>query len=147
MHKKYRLLFLSLLILSGFFVLFIMWNSQKTNSDELLANNVEFSGKIVGLKVSNNHLFSIITIKIDSTNTQEFLSLDTTAFPYQIKDSVAEIYHYTSTYLQKGTRVKVNSNQKKIRFYNRNSFMYELDMWIITEKENIEFIKNNTSIR
>src|SRR5690554_946674 len=147
MCKKHRLIFLLLLILSGFFVLFIIWNSQKTNSDELLANNVEFSGKIVGLKVSNNHLFSIITIKIDSTTTKEFLPSGTQTYPYRIKDSVAEIYHYTSTYLQKGTRVKLNSNQKKIRFYNRNSFMYELDMWIITEKENIEFIKNNTSIR
>src|SRR5690554_4651776 len=102
MPKKYRITLILLLILSGVFALFVSWNNQKVTDDVLLTNDVEFSGKIIGLKVSNNHLFGIITVKIDSTNTQEFLSLGTTAFPYQIKDSMTKIYHYTSSYLQKG---------------------------------------------
>ena len=146
---KYRytpLVLLMFIVLT--FLLFVKkWNKDKLESDTLLTNNIEFEGEIIDLKVSDNHLFGIIKLKVDNTNTKIFLSSDINIYPYRIKDSIAEVYNYISYDLRKGIRVKVNSNKRCVSFYNNNTFMYDLDMWIITEKENVDFIKNNTFIK
>lgn len=143
---KYTIATLLLLVLPALFILISKWNKEKIKSDNLLINNIKFSGEIVDLKVSGNHLFGIIRLKVDSTNTKMFLPSDVNMYPYRIKDSIAEIYHYVSHDLKKGIKVKVDSDKKIISFYDRDIFMYDLDMWIVTEKENIKFIRNNTII-
>lgn len=143
---KYTIVILLSLFLFTLFILINKWNKEKIKSDVLLTNNIKFSGEILDLKVSKNHLFGIIKLKVDNTNTKMFLPPDTNMYPYKIKDSIAEVYHYISNDLKKGIRVEVNSNDRIISFYNGETFMYDLDMWIITEKENIKFIKENTVI-
>ena len=78
---KYTIATLLLLVLPALFILISKWSKEKIKSDNLLTNNIKFSGEIVDLKVSRNHLFGIIKLQVDNTNTKVFLPSDVNMYP------------------------------------------------------------------
>lgn len=114
-------------------------------NDNLLNNNVKFSGIITNLNVSRNHAFGILELKMIETNNNLFKSsLGDRIYPYAIKGSVAEIYHYIPLEIKEGYKVLLNSNNKTISFYDGNKFLYESDISIITEGTDVEFVKKHS---
>ncbi|RKS26192.1 hypothetical protein CLV94_1249 [Flavobacterium endophyticum] len=125
---------------------------QNKNSDKekkvshLMSNNIKFSGIITDLKISKNHTFGVITLKINETNDKKFNPIinEKYLFPYAIKDSVAEIYTTVSDILKRGDSVKVDSDNKEVVFSNKNGILYLGQIYITSVKRDIEFVKENS---
>ncbi|WP_433833400.1 hypothetical protein [Flavobacterium anhuiense] len=145
-HKFSKYFFIiSTLILS--FILFNFWTNEASKSIKLLKNNIKINGNIIDLKISKNHSFGIITLKIAHTNTKTFMPfVNENLYPYAIKDSVAEIYHYISIDLKKGMKVELDSDTRNINFYDKNKLLYSSEITIISEESNVKFVKENSII-
>jgi hypothetical protein len=113
--------------------------------DKLLDNGIVFSGKVIDTKISSNHCFGIAVIKLDSSNVKEYAKFsDEYLFPYRIKDSIAEVYCYLYEE-DKGNRIKVVSNNKKIYIYNNvKSNPNFTTLFINTSERNIKYVKKHT---
>lgn len=128
-------------------VVYFLSGKEIEKNNNLLNNNVKFSGIITNLNVSRNHAFGILQVKIIETNNSLFkCSLGDRIYPYSIKASIAEIYHYIPLEIKEGYKVLLNSNNKTISFYNGNKFLYQSDISIITEETDIEFVKKHSII-
>lgn len=142
---KFILLILMLIIS---LLLIKFWNTEKLESEKMLSNNIKFEGVITKLNISKNHAFGIITLKILKANVKEFSpSIHNDIYPYAIRDSVAEIYHYVSPTLKIGMRVELDSEKKNIKFYDKDVFMYDSDIAIISEELDIKFVQDNSLIK
>lgn len=137
------------IIFVAFFIIIIivyfLSSKEVQKKNDLLNNNVRFSGIITKLNVSRNHAFGILQLKIIETNNNLFKSsLGDIIYPYAIKGSVAEIYHYIPLEIKEGYKVLLNSNNKTISFYDGNKFLYQSDINIITEEIDVEFVKKHS---
>lgn len=87
--------------------------------NKLLDNKVCFSRTLIDMKASNNHLYWIVRIRIDSSNVKKYSQLnDNYLFPYRIKNNIAEIY--CTVPIRKGliygkSKVYINSNMKDLK--------------------------------
>jgi len=144
--KKLIPLFIVLIfvLLAALFALNI-WKSEKKKSNNLMQNGVVFTGKILNLNASNNHAFGVIKLKIKETNSQNFINSNI-IYPYQIKDSIAEVYHIITYNIHKGMIVKVDSNKQKVFFFDSDSLIYSSDLTIITDDMDKNFVLNNSQI-
>jgi hypothetical protein len=139
------IILLSILIILPFF--FKFWHGEDLKSKKLLSNNITFTGVITDLKISRNHAFGVITLKVVKANTKMFLpTIEKDIYPYAIKDSVAEIYHYISPELKKGMSVELDSDKKNINFFDKNTFIYNSDIAIISSDIDIKFVQKNSLI-
>jgi len=141
------------------FIFFILWlllifiwyktgRSQKTEDDKLLKNNIEFTGTLKSVKVSQNHCFAIISIDNVKSNVASFNpDLKDRYFPYAIKNGRAEIYTFLCEGKIKeiGRDVKLNSNQREL-ILEIDHKPYEFEIWITSERPDIQFIKENTTL-
>lgn len=147
MKYKYSIIIIIILV-----IISSISNSKKLEKERktsnLMSNNIEFSGIVTDIKISKNHDFGIITIRIDKTNSKKFNPIidENHLFPYIIKDSTAEIYTVVSKNLKKGDSVRLSSNDKNAIFSSGNSQLYIDEIYITSVKRDIEFVKENSSI-
>ncbi|TDP58642.1 hypothetical protein [Flavobacterium dankookense] len=150
---KYKSTPVILLILISLFFTFIYFVNKSSNVEvkknkELMKNNIEFSGIITNINISNNHAFGIMQLKIDKTNKAKFNPIaDDKLFPYAINDSIAEIYHFIPLELKKGYKAIIKSNSKIISFYDKDKFLFEWEISIISSETDKKFVKENTIIK
>ena len=123
------------------------WRKDKAIYDNLMSNNIKFSGIITDFKISKNHDFGIITLKIIESNSENFDPIiDDKLYPYAIRDSVAEIYGTVSYNLKKGDLVEVDSNSQEVVFSNVTGVIYSDQISILSEETNIEFVKKTSTL-
>lgn len=80
-----------------FIVMVIFINKQSEElakeRDKVLNNNVEFRGYVIDLRISNNHAFGIIQLKLTESSVNIFNdSLKNGIYPYKIVGDIAELY-------------------------------------------------------
>lgn len=114
---------------------------------KLLKNGVVFEGKILKIYTSNNHNFGLILVKITSSNKKTFKKrLPENIFPYQIKDSIAEIYtiiDFEENYINK--HIKLISDKEKIYIIDQNKHIISSSGIRIQDGgDDAKFIKENT---
>ncbi|MFC4476493.1 hypothetical protein [Flavobacterium chungangensis] len=146
-YKSSPIVIVVLLVLSSiFFAIYYKISKIEIEKDnKLLTNDIVFSGIITDLKVSKNHAFGILQLKIIKTNNYSFKPyLEGELYPYAIKDSVAEIYNYIPLSIKKGYKVQINSNKKTITFYDGDKIKYQWEIYIVSEERDIDFVKKNT---
>lgn len=110
-----------------------------------MQNGIFFTGTITDFTESNNHSFGIIKIKLTNSNKKCFVNSGV-IYPYQINDSVVEIYHTVSYRLHKGIKVKLDSNKQIISFFELNNLIYTSQITVITDENDIKFVKNNSQL-
>lgn len=117
--------------------------------DRILQNNLFIQGRVLTTKTSTNHSFGIISLDLDTANVKEFNdTVDTFIYPYKIKNGKAEVYTFIPDGISKGDKVTVNSNEKKAIYFDMNSNQrFEGSIKIITDKDDIEYVKENTDLR
>lgn len=149
-YKSTPIILLIFLVIFSIYIAFVI-NLGKTevkNNSELMKNNIQFTGIITNIKISGNHAFGILQLKIVETNNHSFSSLlNDKLYPYAIKGDVAEIYHFIPLELKEGYKVVFNSNSETLKVYNHDKFLYEWEVSIVTEKTDINFVKENTSLK
>ncbi|TPD65397.1 hypothetical protein [Flavobacterium microcysteis] len=147
MKYKYIIPIIIILLIVNSIIQDKNWEKEKRIHD-LISNDIKFSGVITDLKISRNHDFGVITIKIKETNRKEFNPILNAKylFPYAIKDSVAEIYITVSSNLKKGDFVKVDSNNEEAIFSNASGIIYRGQILITSEETNIDFVKENSAL-
>ena len=150
---KYKSTPIVLIILLSLFSIFIFFTyrfgaKETVKNNDLMKNNIVFSGIITNLNISNNHAFGIMTLKITETNNHLFKSSKgNEIYPYSINDSVAEVYHFIPLEIKKGYKAVVNSNDKIISIYDGNKFLYEWEISIVSSDIDIEFVKQHTIMK
>lgn len=118
---KYTIVVLIILVPIFFVIQNNKWGKEKKISDRLIANGIKFSGIITDLKMSRNHEFGIIELRVIKSDTSKFLpSINERMFPYAINDSIAEAYDSVTYVLKKGDSVEVDYNEKVIKFFHKN---------------------------
>lgn len=147
-HKSSHIVMAILLGFVAIIVMVVYQSSKKElqTNGKLITNNIAFSGVITNLNVSENHAFGILQLKILETNNNSYnFKAQNYIFPYQIKDSIAEIYTHISTLeIKKGYRAVVNSNNKTITVFDGAKLLYEWDIYIVKDETDINFVKENT---
>ncbi len=145
-HKASPLiLFILLLLFSPFFYINFKANEEESKENEtLMSNNIEFEGIVTNTKVTGNHSFGIIELKLSKSNISEFNKKTKIGiYPYKIEGNVAEIYCTVSTERKKGDTVKVVSNEQTV-YYNYEKSKEMGSLYIVSDSYNIDFVKNNT---
>jgi hypothetical protein len=140
-----KLLIKLLVFICMVIVIFKCSSKEVEELNKVLDNGIVFSGKVIDTKISSNHCFGIAVIKLDSSNVKEYAKFsDEYLFPYRIKDSIAEVYCYLSEE-DKGNRIKVVSNNKKIYIYNNvKSNPNFTTLFINTSERNLKYVKKHT---
>ena len=139
---RFAILSLFLVIVVIYFTRYSAKESKKRN--EILENNIVFKGFVTGFTASNNHAFGIIQLKLTHCTVQDFnKTLPASIYPYQIKDSIAELYCTVSIERKIGDVVKVISNTKSI-YYNPATSREIGDLNMTTSSYDIDFVKKNT---
>lgn len=134
------------LIFFLFFVIVTVSKKEIAKNDTLIKNNIEFSGIITNLNISQNHAFGILRLKVLNTNKKIFKAISgNIVYPYAIENSIAEVYtQIPIPEIKKGYKVVVNSNKKTITFYEKDKFLYEWEISLIQEDLDIKYIEQNT---
>ena len=129
------------------FTFYFFSGKEIEKNDNLLNNNVKFSGIITNLNISRNHAFGILELKILDSNIYLFnFSKGNKIYPYSIKGTIAEIYHYIPLEIKVGYKVLLNSNNKTVSFFDGNKFLYQYNISVITEETDVEFVKKHSNI-
>ena len=116
--------------------------SKKRN--EALKNNIVFEGLVTSFKASDNHAFGIIRLKLIHCNVKDFDNiLPAGIYPYQVKDSIAELYCTVSIKRKIGDVVKVVSNNQII-YYNPATSKEIGNLYITTSPYDMDFMKKHT---
>jgi len=119
---------------------------EKTN--KLLDNNIYFTGTLIYMKASNNHIYGLIRVKIDSSNVKNYYKQsDDYIFPYRIENDTAEIYCYVpilSGLTYDKTKVILDSNKRNVYFYENNKEIAAATLFINGSEIDKAFIKKNT---
>ncbi|MCO5945713.1 hypothetical protein [Mucilaginibacter flavidus] len=118
---------------------------QEIKDAHLLHNGIKFTGKVTGIKTSQNHAFGIILLELKNTNTPKFTkSTSTIEFPYKIFGDNAELYTRVPDGLTVGDLVSVNSDLVTATyFYVAEKEPHEGFINIIHDSTDIEFIHEN----
>ncbi|MEO3404621.1 hypothetical protein AAFN85_12010 [Mucilaginibacter sp. CAU 1740] len=146
--------YLRYIILLALFIGMVLWLNKHNDEDiakseKLLHNGIKFSGEVINTKVSNNHAFGIIYLKLKSTNTTKFIkSAPKAEFPYRINGDKAELYTTIGDGLAPGDSISVISDSVRAIFYQLKSRQkYESFIEVIKDPFNIEFINDNNFIK
>jgi uncharacterized protein with FMN-binding domain len=145
-YKSSPMVIIILLVFSVifFFIFFKVSKKELQENERLMKNNIVFEGVVTNTKVSGNHAFGIIELKLSQSNTTEFnKKINDGIYPYKIKGNVAEIYCTVSIERKKGDTVKVVSNEETV-YYNYKNSKEVGDIYIVTDSNNIEFVNKNT---
>ncbi len=144
--------YLKYVILLILFVVFFLWlhkndDRVRTQEQKLLHNDVTFTGEVVSIKISHNHSFGIIFLKLGKSNTNRFdKSIVKGKFPYRIYGTSAELYTHIPDGIAVGDVVSVISNRgTAIYSYKNPKQQYEGFINIIMDPNDIEFIKGNVN--
>lgn len=121
---------------------------EEAKREKYLENNIVFEGHIIALARSNNHAFGIIQLKLTKCNVKAFHKTLSTKFttwyyPYQIQDSIAELYCSVSSMRKIGDFVKVVSNQKTI-YYNPATSKETGHLYLTNSSYDRDFVKEHT---
>ncbi len=119
---------------------------EYAKKNEVLDNDVNFSGHVIAVKQSNNHAFGIIILKIIQSNVNNFNDkLKNSIYPYRIQENIAELYTIIPDGIQEGDIVNLKSKEKNSHFYYvKTKQKSEGYIWVITEPLDIDFVKENT---
>ncbi len=142
-------LVIMILILGILIYIMLNINSGKdVSQDKLLMNHVNLTGTITSYTKSNNHSFGIVKFKVIKSNKRlvdfsnsEFL------FPYRLEDNYAEFYGYVPIEIKVGQTINLNSDEKSAKFYENNIKLAEVILTISTDKQNIKYVKGNTTFK
>jgi hypothetical protein len=131
-------------------VLWLIEVTQMSDLDEkYFANNLYIKGKILNSKISDNHCFGIILVKIDSINQKwENLTFNKKIFPVFVRDSLVEYYCPIYENRKVGQTLEMILKNKSIykRDSNNNIFSFS-DIYFVSSCNNISFIKNNSLLQ
>lgn len=144
-YLRYAILFLGFIVM----VIYITTNGSKEyhEKNKVLNNGVVFEGIVTDIKISRNHSFGILTVNVFNSNVKEFSKkLRQGIYPYKIRGKDAEIYLPIFIQRQIGDSIKLVSD-KQIIYYKGEKSKDEGDVYIITEPEDIEFVKDNTMLK
>lgn len=137
-----------IILLIIFICLVIYCNKQSqrqiNKSNDYLINNIEFEGTITKLRISSNHAFGIIELKLTKSSIEDFdEKIKKGIYPYKIKGDTAELYCTVSIDRKIGDIVKVVSNEQTV-YYNPQNSTEEGSLYIQTDPYNISFVNDNT---
>lgn len=134
-----------LVFLSIFFFFFFKISKKELHENEtLMNNNIVFEGVVTNTKVSGNHAFGIIELKLTKSSVEDFnKETNDGIYPYKINGNIAEIYCTVSIERKKGDIVKVISNEETV-YYNFEKTNEVGDIYIVTDSNNIDFVKKNS---
>jgi hypothetical protein len=150
---KAKSIFLFFLFLIFTFLIRTCYISQKNawqKTEKYLNNNFIIIGEVTDIKVSNNHCFGILSLKVDSVNLGSFT--DTTMkegiYPYKFKGNYAEVYFNIPGDAKKGDTIIVDSNKKTVFHYLVNGAhkVYN-NLTIIKNPTNIEYVRENSILK
>jgi hypothetical protein len=146
--------YLRYIILIALFIGMVLWLNKCDDeaieqSQKVLHNGIKFSGEVINTKVSNNHAFGIIYLKLKSTNTTRFIkSAPKAEFPYRIDGDKAELYTTIGDGLAPGDSISVISDSVTATYYYvKSKEKYEGSIEVIKDPFNIEFINENQLIK
>lgn len=108
-------------------------------------NNVIFKGYVIDYRVSNNHRFGIIQLKLTESSVNIFSdSLQNGIYPYKIFGDIAELYT-TIGDLDYNDTITVKSKSQKIIYEATREYpKYVSELNVIEDSENIKFVKKKT---
>lgn len=116
-------------------------------SNQVMSNNLMIKGRILDIKISGNHNFGILLLKVDSANIRKFVDtqLQGGIYPYKIKNGRAEIYLNVPDGLQNGDEAIVDSDKKTVFYhYKAENRHAESNLLVVDDPYNIEYVKENT---
>lgn len=118
--------------------------------DEVMVNDLLLQGEVMDIKISRNHSFGILMLKLDSVNIGGFVDtlLKEGIYPYKVKDRKAEVYTGIPAGIQKGDKVIVDSD-KKMAFYHyiKEDKHYKGDLGIVIDPSDMDYVKENTTFK
>ena len=121
---------------------------KDASQDKLLINHVNLVGTITSYTKSNNHSFGIVKFKVVKSNKRRVdFSKSEFLFPYRLEDDYAEFYGYVPIEIKVGQTINLNSDEKSAKFYENNKKLAEVILTISNEKQNIEYVKGNTTFK
>lgn len=145
---KYLRFIILFIILIGVVIFLTRTGSQEyTEKNKLLKNGIIIEGVVTSIKRSHNHSFGILAINVTKSSVTEFSSqIPDGIYPYKIKGKYAEIY--LPIYIQReiGDHIKLISD-KEIIYYDGKKSKDEGEVYIITNSEDIDFVKQNSSLK
>lgn len=114
--------------------------------DKVLNNNVSFKGYVVDYRVSNNHRFGIIQLKLTESSVNIFNdSLQSGIYPYKILGDVAEVYTTISGDLDYYDTISVKSKSEEIIYEQTKSHpKYISELNVIEDSGDIKYVKKKT---
>ena len=134
-------------------IMYVKYTADADNRriiEKPLRNHVAFTGQVLAFNISGNHSFGIIKIKVVKSNKSKVIVLyknKNILFPYRIEGGYAEFYGYISLDIKINQTVKLNSDEKLMVFYDRDLKLAKTNVFVTSEKQNIAFIKENTSFK
>lgn len=137
------------ILISLFIIIVISVNingsEDAKNRDKVLNNNVIFKGYVIDYRVSNNHRFGIIQLKLTESSVNIFSdSLQNGIYPYKIFGDIAELYT-TIGDLDYNDTITVKSKSQKIIYEATREYpKYVSELNVIEDSENIKFVKKKT---
>lgn len=145
---KYLRLIIIFVLFAGL-VIFLTRTGAKeyAEKNKALKNGVTFEGVVTDIKRSNNHSFGILSVNISKSNVNDFSAKpEEGIYPYQIRGTKAEIYLPVFIQRQVGDSVKLISDQG-IVYYKGQKSTDKGEVYIITEPEDINFVKQNSPFK
>ena len=143
--------YLRFFIVFVFFIVMVLYvnstgSKEYDEENKVMENNVSFKGFVIDIKQSNNHAFGIISLKLTESSVKEFKdSLKNGIYPYRLQGSLAELYTIIPDGINYGDSVSLKSTERNSHFYYvKTRQKSEGYIWVVTEPEDIEFVKNNT---
>ncbi|WP_423735643.1 hypothetical protein [Chitinophaga caseinilytica] len=127
-----------------------LWSSLKEfrKNDDALNSKVKFSGEIVYIKVSGNHAYGVLGIKVASSNVPVFVdSISDAIFPFKIVNDYAEFYGTIILAVKEGQQVTLDTEKRLIEIFDGEKLISRSDVAVSTEEANIRFVKTNTKFK
>jgi hypothetical protein len=115
------------------------------NRDKVLNNNVTFKGYVIDYRVSNNHRFGVIQLKLTESSVKIFNdSLQNGIYPYKIFGDIAEMYMTIGDLDYDDTIAVKLKSQEIIYEATKDHPKYISELNVIKDSENIKFVKKKT---
>jgi len=145
---KYLRFIIIFVLFAGLVILLTQTGAKEyAEKNKVLRNGVTFEGVVTDIKRSNNHSFGILSVNISKSNVNDFSAKpEEGIYPYQIREKQAEIYLPVFVQREVGDSVKLISDQE-IVYYKGQKSSDKGEVYIITESEDIDFVKQNSSFK
>ena len=142
---KYLRFIIIFVLFAGLVILLTRIGAKEyAEKNKVLKNGVTFEGVVTDIKRSNNHSFGILSVNISKSNVNDFSAKpEQGIYPYQIRGKQGEIYLPAFVQREVGDSVKLISDQE-IVYYKGQKSSDKGEVYIITESEDIDFVKQNS---